>query len=190
VRHRLGFELADRHMKAGDLAASHVQRCHRLGAAAVAQFGLDACTPECVVQGLDREAVACMHAQQRRHRQQHAVDLGLQLGRERVERRRKPRGDAPVGPHQLFGQRAQRGAFAALHVQQRGAQQGLALSNQLPCVAVRHLHRLAGLEQAPVFGHADQQGHGAFRERRAAGAADRPLGLDADLMHRVSPYAL
>ncbi len=183
MRHRLGLERAHRHVEPGNLAAAHVQRRHRLGAAAVAQFGDDAGAAECVVQGLDRKAVAGVDAQHRRRADQHAVDLGLQLGRQRIQCRRQPRGDAPVGPDQLLGQRAQRRAAAALHVQQRRAQQGLALADQLPGMAVRDLHRLAGLQQAAVFSDADQQRHGAFGKRRATGAANRPLRLDADLVH-------
>ena len=104
---RGGLELADRHVKACEVAFVARQRGHRLEAVAIAQLDRHFGRLEALEQCGDGEAVARMQAQRARHARQGAVQLAFELGGERLQQRRQPRGDAPVGPDQLLGQRRQ-----------------------------------------------------------------------------------
>jgi hypothetical protein len=67
---------------------------------------------------------------------QRADDLGLELGGERGQQRREPRVDAPFGPDQLLGQRAQRRSAAAAADHQGVAELALGVPDPAPGVPV------------------------------------------------------
>ena len=138
ARRRRGAELADRHVEAGQIAFAARQRRHRLGAAAVLDVDRDALPLQLRHQRGNREAVRRRHAQRLRRRlRQHAGQFLLQLGGQAVEHRRQPRGDALVGPDQLFRQRRQHRALAAHLQHQLGAELRAELAQQAPGMAIR-----------------------------------------------------
>ena len=172
-------ELADRHVESRQVAFAARKRRHRLGAAAVFDIDRDPLLFKLRHQRRDREPVRCRHAQRLRRRLgQDAGQLLLQLGRQAVEQRRQARGDALIGPDQLFRQRRQHGALAAHLEHQFRAELRTEFAQQTPRVAIRKTaFRGRPADAAKPADCGQQREQRRQGERHPFGVAQSPIGL-------------
>ena len=131
-----------------------------------------------------------MDADHRRTLVQERLDLGRELLREVFQLRTEARLHALPGPDQLFAERRQRRALAALGFDQRHAEEVGPLLDQIPDVTVGEPGVGRGAGEFAGFSDFVQNAEHHHDRLRAALLPKSPDGFDLDLQHRPSSYEI
>src|SRR5690606_7036800 len=138
-------------MEAGEIALAPGERTERLEAAAVLELEAEPLLLREVAQPADGEIMARMQAKRGRGLRGGFVQRAGELGGEVLELGREARLDPLARPQELRPQRAEARALAALHDDERGAEERRPALDQVPGMPVRHARAPRGLRELARF---------------------------------------